>query len=79
MPAGEETVYRRRRGRQCYQNVLAICDFDMIFKFVWAGWEGAVHDTRVLKEVVFSETANFPIPPPSKYRSESIFDIFYIY
>lgn len=25
---------------ECYQIVLPICDFDMVFTFVWAGREG---------------------------------------
>ncbi|XP_042960172.1 uncharacterized protein LOC122295163 [Carya illinoinensis] len=28
------------------QNVMAVCDFDMRFTFVWAGWEGIAHDTH---------------------------------
>jgi hypothetical protein len=29
------------------QNVMAVCDFRMCFTFVWAGWEGTAHDTRI--------------------------------
>jgi hypothetical protein len=29
------------------QNVMVVCDFCMCFTFVWAGWEGTVHDTRI--------------------------------
>ena len=29
------------------QNVMATCSFDMQFTFVWAGWEGSAHDTRI--------------------------------
>ncbi|KAI3758840.1 hypothetical protein L6452_06412 [Arctium lappa] len=39
----------------------------MIFTFVWAGWEGIAHDSRVLTEVAFNPTSGFPFPPPSKY------------
>ncbi|KAI3517844.1 hypothetical protein L1887_17064 [Cichorium endivia] len=39
----------------------------MVFTFVWAGWEGIAHDSRVLKEVAFNPTSGFPIPPPDKY------------
>ncbi|MFS7922654.1 putative harbinger transposase-derived nuclease domain-containing protein [Helianthus anomalus] len=35
----------------------------MIFTFVWAGWEGIAHDSRVLKEVAFNQTSGFPFPP----------------
>ena len=26
---------------------MAACDFDLLFTFVMAGWEGAAHDTRI--------------------------------
>ncbi|GAV77454.1 DDE_4 domain-containing protein [Cephalotus follicularis] len=53
-----KTVYRGRGNGKCYQNVLGICDFNMIFTFVYAGWEGVAHDSRVLTEV---------LAEPSKY------------
>ncbi|KAJ9561940.1 LOW QUALITY PROTEIN: hypothetical protein OSB04_007100 [Centaurea solstitialis] len=46
IPASHQTTYRGRGGGRCYQNVLVICDFNMIFTFVWAGWEGIAHDSR---------------------------------
>ncbi|XP_076929423.1 uncharacterized protein LOC143593798 [Bidens hawaiensis] len=67
VPADKQTRYRGRGKGECFQNVLAICDFDMIFTFVWAGWEGVAHDSRVLKEVAFNPTSGFPFPPPDKY------------
>ncbi|KAL0424427.1 UNVERIFIED_CONTAM: hypothetical protein Sradi_0977500, partial [Sesamum radiatum] len=41
-PSGP-TRYRSRKGRLA-QNVLAICDFDMNFTYVYAGWEGSAAD-----------------------------------
>ncbi|KAI3815372.1 hypothetical protein L1987_15038 [Smallanthus sonchifolius] len=67
VPVDQQTRYRGRGKGECYQNVLAICDFDMIFTFVWAGWEGIAHDSRVLKEVAFNQTSGFPFPPTDKY------------
>ena len=66
IPSDKQVPYRGRgRGRgECYQNVLAICDFNMIFTFVWAGWEGVAHDSRVLSETMRNPENNFPIPPP---------------
>ncbi|KAG5236718.1 protein ALP [Salix suchowensis] len=32
------------------QNIMAACSFDMQFTFVWAGWEGSAHDTRIFLE-----------------------------
>lgn len=63
VPASHQTAYRGRGGGRCYQNVLGICDFNMIFTFVWAGWEGIAHDSRVLTEVAFNPNSGFPFPP----------------
>ncbi|GAV75064.1 LOW QUALITY PROTEIN: DDE_4 domain-containing protein, partial [Cephalotus follicularis] len=67
IPASQQTVYRGRGKGSCYQNVLGICDFNMIFTFVYAGWEGVAHDSRVLIEVMTEPSNNFPFPPPNKY------------
>ena len=29
------------------QNVMCACDFDMMFTFVYAGWEGTINDACV--------------------------------
>ncbi|GAV79401.1 LOW QUALITY PROTEIN: DDE_4 domain-containing protein, partial [Cephalotus follicularis] len=62
IPASEQTVYRGRGKGKCYQNVLGIC-FNMIFIFVYTGWEGIAHDSRVLTEVMPESSNNFPFPP----------------
>ncbi|XP_052627651.1 uncharacterized protein LOC128134214 [Lactuca sativa] len=64
VPVDQQTHYRGRRKGECYQNVIGICNFDMIFTFVWAGWEGIAHDSKFLKEVAFNLTSGFPLPPP---------------
>ena len=52
-------------GRHGYtsQNVMAICDFDMRFTFVVAGWLGSVHDMRVFKDAIDKFGDKFPHPP----------------
>ncbi|XP_052625035.1 uncharacterized protein LOC128132480 [Lactuca sativa] len=67
VPVDQQTHYRGRGKGECYQNVIGICNFDMIFTFAWAGWEGIAHDSNVLKEVAFNPTSGFPFPPPDKY------------
>ncbi|GAV64722.1 LOW QUALITY PROTEIN: DDE_4 domain-containing protein, partial [Cephalotus follicularis] len=52
IPTIQQTVYRTRGKGKCYQNVLGICDFNIVFTVVWAGWEGVAHDSRVLTEVM---------------------------
>ncbi|XP_028764534.1 uncharacterized protein LOC114762832 [Neltuma alba] len=56
-------------GRKGYptQNVMAVCDWDMCFTFVLAGWEGTAHDARVFNTAVSTPALDFPHPPPGKY------------
>lgn len=67
VPLDRQTLFRGRGGGECYQNVLAICDFDMKFIYVVSGWEGVAHDSRILSESVRNPAFNFPMPPPDKY------------
>ena len=46
-PKENEIPYIGRKG-YATQNVMAICNFDMLFTFVQAGGEGSAHDTRIL-------------------------------
>ncbi|XP_050379708.1 uncharacterized protein LOC126797067 [Argentina anserina] len=59
----EKTPYINRKGFPS-QNVMAVCNFDMQFIFVCAGWEGSAHDTRVLQSILRNPNMNFPHPPP---------------
>ncbi|KAL6839536.1 hypothetical protein ACP4OV_030806 [Aristida adscensionis] len=56
-------------GRHGYtsQNVMVVCDFDMRFTFVLAGWPGSVHDMRVFEDAMNKYGHKFPHPPPGKY------------
>ncbi|XP_024980897.1 uncharacterized protein LOC112517752 [Cynara cardunculus var. scolymus] len=67
VPVDQQARYKGRGRGECYQNVLAICDFNMVFTYVWAGWEGIAHDARVLREVALNPTSGFPFPTPEKY------------
>ncbi|KAI8555192.1 hypothetical protein RHMOL_Rhmol05G0155700 [Rhododendron molle] len=64
VPHDQQIPYRGRGRGECYQNVLAICDFDMLFTFVRAGWEGVAHDSWVLRETMSDPANNFPILLP---------------
>ena len=48
VPSDKAVQYMSRKGMTA-QNVLAVCDFDMRFAFVLAGWPGSIHDMRVLR------------------------------
>ncbi|KAL5561120.1 hypothetical protein UlMin_030867 [Ulmus minor] len=39
----------------------------MLFTYVVTGWEGAVHDSRVLTTQLEDPTSGFPHPPAGKY------------
>ncbi|KAF6136040.1 hypothetical protein GIB67_006932 [Kingdonia uniflora] len=59
----EKTTYRGRGGGECFQNVMVICDFNMMFTYAVAGWEGVAHDARVLSKILVNSANNFPMPP----------------
>ena len=54
-------------GKKGYptQNVIAACDFDMLFTFVLLGWEGSTHDTSIFLDTIHKQSNNYPNTPPS--------------
>ncbi len=62
-PSTTQVAYRGRKG-DCTFNVMAVCDFDMYFTFVSAGWEGSAHDARVFEHALSTPSMHFPHPPP---------------
>ncbi|XP_028056116.1 protein ALP1-like [Camellia sinensis] len=65
-PEGDRMPYRGRKVHTT-QNVMATCSFDMKFTFVYIGWEGSAHDSRIFLEALTTNSADFPHPPPNKY------------
>ncbi|XP_071924744.1 uncharacterized protein [Coffea arabica] len=65
VPRRQQVAYTNRHGVQS-QNVLAVCDHDMRFIYVYAGWEGSAHDARVLDGALTGPN-HFPVPPTGKY------------
>ncbi|XP_054788932.1 uncharacterized protein LOC129294533 [Prosopis cineraria] len=66
VPASEKSKYIGRKGIST-QNVMAVCDWDMCFTFVLAGWEGTAHDARIFQHTLTTRSMNFPHPPSGKY------------
>ncbi|XP_020591117.1 putative nuclease HARBI1 [Phalaenopsis equestris] len=66
LPSHEKIAYIGRSGTTT-QNVMAVCDFNMCFTFVMAGWEGSAHDSRLFSYATRNRTQCFPHPPPGKY------------
>ncbi|GKC22302.1 hypothetical protein Tco_1024452 [Tanacetum coccineum] len=62
VPINKQHFYRGRGKGDCYQNVLAICNFNMMFTFLVAGWKGVAHDSRILSEAIRNHNAPFPLP-----------------
>ena len=52
----------RHRGRKgtTSLNVLAACDFDLLFTHVLTGWEGSAHDARIFLDTISNPSLNFP-------------------
>ena len=65
--------------RRMFSYVMAVCDFDMIFRFVIVGWEGTTHDSRVLTETICIPQHNFPMSPSGKYFIFILFNMICIY
>jgi hypothetical protein len=63
IPLELQPRYRNRKGTLS-QNVLAVCDFDMRFVYILAGWEGSAHDSRVLSDAQASKGF---LTPKGKY------------
>ncbi|XP_020593532.1 uncharacterized protein LOC110033778 [Phalaenopsis equestris] len=49
------------------QNVMAVCDFNLCFTFLKAGWESSAHDSQVFKSATRDPNTKFPHPPTGKY------------
>jgi hypothetical protein len=41
---------------------MAACSFNMQSMFVWVGWEGSTHDTRIFLEAIDNISIKFPKP-----------------
>jgi hypothetical protein len=65
VPADEVVNHTCRHGYTS-QNVVAICDFNIRFTFIVAGWPGAAYDTRILNHVLVN-FHSFPMPPKNMH------------
>jgi hypothetical protein len=58
-----DIVVKIRHG-YCSQDVIAVCDFNMRFTFVVAGWPRSAHDTRIRRDTLLNKyKERFPHPP----------------
>ncbi|XP_028087441.1 uncharacterized protein LOC114288154 [Camellia sinensis] len=66
VPASRQNTFHCRKATVS-QNVLAACDFDMLFTFINSGWEGSAHDNAILVDSITRADLQFPHPPNGKY------------
>ncbi|KAL3813085.1 hypothetical protein ACJIZ3_014353 [Penstemon smallii] len=62
LPTNKQIPYIGRKG-YATQNIMVVCDFDMCFTFVWPGWEGSAHDSRIFHHAIGNPELKFPHPP----------------
>jgi len=67
VPGLNQGPYRNRKG-YLSQNVLAVCDFNMMFIYILAGWEGTANDARVLSDAI---NRGFHAPPGKYYLADA--------
>ncbi|XP_042467192.1 uncharacterized protein LOC122050348 [Zingiber officinale] len=60
-PTSIQTSFRGRKVIVT-QNVMLVCDFDMLFTFVYTGWEGTTNDSRVFIDALTRHENHFPKP-----------------
>jgi DDE superfamily endonuclease len=58
----------RNRKKFVSQNVLGVCDFDMLFTYCLAGWEGSAHDGRVFADAAVK---GLSLPPGRYYLGDA--------
>ncbi|XP_059436793.1 uncharacterized protein LOC132169855 [Corylus avellana] len=66
VPAKKQNAFRGRKA-VVSQNVVCACDFDMMFTFVYSGWERTTNDSRVFYDAVTRPKSEFPTPPEGHY------------
>ncbi|PPD66145.1 hypothetical protein GOBAR_DD36978 [Gossypium barbadense] len=73
VPLSMQGRFRSRKGGTT-QNVLAAITFDLKFSYVLAGWEGSVHDSRILSDAL-SRTRGLRIPKGKYYLADAGYGI----
>lgn len=59
--------YISRKGYPT-QNVMLVCNLDMLFSFVVVGWSDTTHNTHILSCVIEKMKSVFPRPPEGMYK-----------
>ena len=62
-PPANATQAHWSRKSTITTNVLCVCNMDIQFTYVHAGWEGSANDSRVFEEAISDQKHGFPWPP----------------
>ena len=46
---------------------MAVCSHDMIFTYVYIGWEGTTNDSHVFLDALTRQGNDFPFPPDGNF------------
>lgn len=71
VPSVDRPRFRNRKGF-ISQNVLAVCDFNMVFMYVLSGWEGSAADGAILEDARLND---FRIPEGKFYLGDAGFPL----
>jgi hypothetical protein len=67
VPTKDQIRYIGRKGFPT-QNVMSVCNLDMIFIFVVVGWPSTAHDTSILSTTIEKMKIVFPHPLEGKHN-----------
>ena len=67
--AADRQAARDRKGGLT-QNCLAICGFDMVFYYMFSGWEGSAADSTMFHD---ARVTDLPVPPGRYYLADAGF------
>jgi len=69
-PSAEDRQAARNRKGGVTQNCLAICGFDMVFYYIFSGWEGSAADSTMFQD---ARITDLPVPPGRYYLADAGF------
>lgn len=70
---GMSNMPYRGRKKKAMQNVMCMVDMDFCFTYVYAGWGGSTHNSRIFSEFINDLAVRFPAP------ADGIFLLFVYY
>lgn len=69
IPENEQAAWRNRK-QVITQNILGVCDFNLVFVHILAGWEGSAHDGKVFSA---AREQGFKAPPGKYFLADAAY------